>query len=396
MDDAKMSADLPQDRVRAADEPLPFLSNFQDWFLAIGVIVFLTGLAVLAGSVLGGLSLDVRGMALAAAGAAAFISLVVAGLSVILVRRRRRVLPGIVLCLAFLAGAATVFGGVYGGVVQMDAFDGDNWSALEDVFATAEVNAEVRTSSDAGLREVARAAVGAVPTPVLVLLLGFPLTGLLAAFFYYRVFRLPFSSAMVALSALSVLWVAAFLALPYDTLRFSPLLTLLFGLTLLGAGIAYDARDPGRVTRWSGNGFWLHFFAAPVVLWGALEVVQHGAAYDVEALASGDADAFTEAFSVTQSVVTLAVIAGFALLSLLLNRRALVVSGLVSAGTAIGILLYKTGLGAGGVAAGTLILLGGGVLLLGIGWHGARMALLAPLPASGLWGRVFPRTDTDG
>ena len=390
--DTSLAAEPPQ-RTRASDEPLPFLSNFQDWFLSIGVIVFLTGLCVMAGSVLAGTDLGARGTAWAVAGAALLVLFVVAGLSVILVRRRRRVLPGIVLCLAFLGAATIAFGGAYGGLVNVDAFDGDTWSGLEDVFADAEGEA---VPTEALLRRTARAAVSAVPTPALILLVGLPLTGLLAALFYYRAFRLPFSSAMVAVSGLTVLWVIAFLALPYDVVRLTPLLTLLFGLALLAGGVAYDARDPTRVTRWSGNGFWLHFFAAPVVLWGALAVVRHGATYDVVGMANGDLEAWEGAFSVAQSVVTLLVIAGFALLSLLLNRRALVVSGLISAGTAIGVLLYQTGLGAGGVAAGTLILLGGGVLLLGIGWHGARMALLAPVPASGAWGWVFPRTDADG
>ena len=392
-DTLAMGAATPSEPApRASDEPLPFLSNFQDWFLSIGVVVFLSGVCVMAGSVLAGADLSARGVSLGIAASALLVLLVTAGLSVILVRRRRRVLPGIVLCVAFLGAASILFGGAYGALVDVDAFDGDTWSGFEDVFAGAETAAP----SDETFRAAARAAVAAIPAPVLILLVGLPLTGLLASLFYYRAFRLPFSSAMLALSALGVLWVLAFLAAPYDVFRFTPLLTLIFGLVLLGLGVAYDARDPARVTRWSGNGFWLHFFAAPVVLWGALDVVQHGASYDLVGMAGGDFGAMESAFSATQSAVTLAVIFGFALLSLLLNRRALVVSGLVSAGTAIGVLLYKTGLGAGGVAAGTLILLGGGVLLLGIGWHAARMALLAPVPAGGLWGRVFPRTDTDG
>ena len=378
--------------VVAEDEPLPFLSNFQDWFLSIGVIVFLTGLCVMAGSVVGGMSLGSRGLSMAIGVSAFLVLLVVSGLSLILVRRRRRVLPGIVLCLAFLGAATVLFGGAYGSLVDVEAFDGDTWSGFADLFE----GAEGALPTDALLRRTARAAVSAVPTPVLVLLLGLPLTGFLASLFYYRAFRLPFASAMVALSLLSVLWIAAFLAAPYDVARFSPLLTLLFGLALLAAGIAYDARDPARVLRWSGNGFWLHFFAAPVVLWGALGIVREGTAYDFVAEMNGDIARVGDTFAAAQSVVTLLVIGGFALLSLLLNRRALVVSGLISAGTAIGVLLFKTGLGAGGVAAGTLILLGGGVLLLGIGWHGARMALLAPLPDRGVWGRIFPRTDADG
>ena len=65
-------------------------------------------------------------------------------------------------------------------------------------------------------------------------------------------------------------------------------------------------------------------------------------------------------------------------------------SALLTAGVAIGILLNQLGLGAGALAASTLIVLGAFVLILGAGWHSARRALLGWVKPDGAWARVFP------
>ena len=197
-------------------------------------------------------------------------------------------------------------------------------------------------------------------------------------------------------AAVGLLFCEAFYLSPYDTIRFLPTVIFLSGLLLLIAGVLYDMRDPQRVTRWSGNGFWLHFFAAPLVLTGALTIAAQGFAFDFPAMEGNNIDFFAKRFSPRQSVITLIVIAVFAVISLLLNRRALLVAGLLSAGIAIGVIVKAIGLGGAEVAAVTLIVLGGGILLLGLGWHTARMALLTFVPNSGVWRRVFPRETIDG
>ena len=88
--------------------------------------------------------------------------------------------------------------------------------------------------------------------------------------------------------------------------------------------------------------------------------------------------------------VMLVVLIAFALLSLALNRRALIVSGLVTFATALGVLVNE--LGGGGVNALmlTALLVGGAIVLLGGGWRTARRAILKLAPQGGTFGRIFP------
>ncbi|PZO51987.1 MAG: hypothetical protein DCF16_10395, partial [Alphaproteobacteria bacterium] len=91
-----------------------------------------------------------------------------------------------------------------------------------------------------------------------------------------------------------------------------------------------------------------------------------------------------------QAGATLVVIVLLGVVSLLINRRALIVSALITAGIAIGVLMNAAGLGAGALAATTLIVLGAFVLILGAGWHSVRRALLGWVKPDGMWARVFP------
>jgi hypothetical protein len=91
--------------------------------------------------------------------------------------------------------------------------------------------------------------------------------------------------------------------------------------------VGFDARDPARATRFSDNGFWLLLAAAPFILNGALGLVGQlftgdaGAASPSAAmLAAGGGQA-----AATQAAATLVVIAFLGFVSLLINRRALVV-----------------------------------------------------------------------
>jgi hypothetical protein len=88
--------------------------------------------------------------------------------------------------------------------------------------------------------------------------------------------------------------------------------------------------------------------------------------------------------------VTLLVVFMLGFVSLLINRRVLIVSALVTTGVAIGIILNEFGLGAGALAAAVLIVLGGFVLILGAGWHSVRRALLGRVKPDGAWARIFP------
>jgi hypothetical protein len=162
---------------------------------------------------------------------------------------------------------------------------------------------------------------------------------------------------------------------------------LIVGLALFTAGVAFDVRDPARATRLSDNGFWLHMAAAPFILNGALgciaSIIAPGAWSGVAALTA-------EGKGATLAAANLVIVVFLGLVSLLINRRALIVSALLTAGISVGVLLNSAGLSAASLAAGTLLTLGAFVLVLGAGWHKARALLLRRVPRSGLMARVFP------
>ena len=204
------------------------------------------------------------------------------------------------------------------------------------------------------------------------------------------------SVALGAMASVSIAALAASIWLvidPYSFMVFNPLASLLMGLGLFLAGIVFDARDPARTTRLSGTGFWLHFFAAPVLLSAALTMAINGVRIDPQDSFVGMIyfpEGGEDAAAMRAAVVTLLVIAVFALVSLLINRRALIVSGLLTTGVALGVLVNQLGLDGAGVVATTLLVLGGIVVLLGVAWTPVRRVLTAPFPNAGLIARIIP------
>ena len=153
------------------------------------------------------------------------------------------------------------------------------------------------------------------------------------------------------------------------------MLSLLIGLVTLIVAIVFDARDPARTTRSSDNAFWLHLAAAPQIILG-LRGILSGSGFTP----SGPAEAIT----------LLVALLLFGALSLALNRRALIVSGLITFGIALTVLVSSAGGGARTTLVMTTLLLGGGIVFLGGGWKTARRALLVVLPRNGLAARIFP------
>ena len=147
------------------------------------------------------------------------------------------------------------------------------------------------------------------------------------------------------------------------------------GLSTLAAAMYFDARDPQRASLSSDNAFWLHVAAAPQLIWGLRSmIVGSGFAMPNQA----------------EAAMIVIVLFAIGLLSLALNRRALIVSGLITFAMALGRLVEETGGGETTNAVITLLLLGTGIILLGGGWYTARRLVLRFLPTRGVVGRLFP------
>jgi len=189
-------------------------------------------------------------------------------------------------------------------------------------------------------------------------------------------FRLPFSLFLLAGSIAGLFYTVVGDLLGGDQV-FSGATVLGVGLATLVVAIWFDMRDPMRSSRTSDQAFWLHLAAAPQIIFGVRGLI----------LGSGFAPA-----GAADATVMLVVLIAFGLLSLALNRRALIVSGLLTFGGTLWVLVDSFG-GGGDVLTNvmlTALLVGGAIVLLGGGWRTARRALLKLIPSEGLTGRIFP------
>lgn len=373
---------------RHDDELLPFLNNFHDIFTTIGVVILFVGLAIGAGQVFDmiGPEKDSLLSELVVMGLLGGVAGIAWLLSAILVGAQRRILPGIVLCVIFTGCAAAVLIWAYARLTFGFA-DPDQIGAVFDGLSDIE--------------EPTRAALGAAMSDLAPLARLFPvgasvIAGLVVGI-YYRAYRLPFAAGLLGVAIVTTAFAALAVLDPYSALVWNPAVSLASGLALFLAGVIFDARDPGRETRLSGAAFWLHFFAAPILLSAAVTIANVGLSLESSDFATGEVLGAIgpmlggdEAAAARNAAVTLGVIALFALISLLINRRALIVAGLITAGVAIGVLVNQAGLGDAAVIAVTLLVLGGVVVLLGAAWTPVRRVLLAPFPGSGPIARVFP------
>jgi hypothetical protein len=186
----------------------------------------------------------------------------------------------------------------------------------------------------------------------------------LAALLFYIRFRLPFALLLLAGSC-----VVAFIAV-YARLFGDPSSAIIQGL-LLFAGLAtlavaqwYDMSDRERLTRRADCGFWLTLIAAPLIVHPIAGMISSG----------GEMTAET-------SLITIVVVILFALAALVIDRRALLVSSLAYLGGAMVYAFTRLG-GEQNALWITLLLLGASVILLGIGWHRARRAVMSIIPST--------------
>lgn len=319
-------------------ESLRFLANFNDIFISIGIVLLLGGVAALSSSLF-----MPTGVPNGATFAAMVIpSMVVAwGLSEYFCARRRLLLPSIVLCAAFCVMAGVLGSLLFG---EQAARNIENFGFTQSFRAVGNLGL-------VGTGSVAAAAIA-----------------------YFLRFRLPFSLFVLALSLAGMAY--AGVAFFGDAgLLVGGTLSLMVGIATLAVAILLDAGDPQRTTRRSDFGFWLHLAAAPQIILG------------LRGLTVGF---FGEGESIGTAVILLASLLGFAFLSLALNRRALIVSSLLTYGIALTALIGSLGLSMVNTTIFTLLVLGTAVVIIGGGWSTARRIVVSVLPRGGLMSRVFP------
>ncbi|WP_343232666.1 hypothetical protein [Microvirga antarctica] len=307
------------------DEKLRFVTGFSDIFVTIGIGLFASAVAYFADTY----GEPVRWAALAVVSWA---------LAEFFTRRRRMALPSIVLLCLF---AVAVFGAAYLGLNRLSS--GDPW----------------HESIPFGVRNWRPA----ILTSAALITLG------LVALHYWR-FRLPITVAAGAAALAGVVVGLVFIVAPDFADRYAMVIILAAGLSIFTLAMRFDLSDPARITRRTDIAFWLHLLAAPMIVHPMIAI-----------LVLKDAD-----FSASMALAILAIFVALGAIAVIVDRRAILVSGLAYAGIAFKTLITGVGL-TDHAAAATLLVLGAFVLLLSAGWRPLRAFLLKLLP-SGLARRL--------
>jgi hypothetical protein len=322
------------DQLDPRDEPFRLLRGFRDVFIAIGVLIFGIGATVMVLQYTSG-SMQLVQFAgsknnlAAAAGWFFVLTLVALLLAEWLTRQQRLPLSSLFLTLLFsfwsgmLISAALMYG-------LLPWLEGDG-------------------------ERIEQAAALLFPAGAFLALVGF----------YWR-YRLPFAMLPIA-GALVGLMLAIVWSIDGDWFGdHSRIIVGVLGVLVFAAALAFDMKDPMRVTRFSECGFWLHLLAAPLM---------------VHAVLAGQTATATAILVLFSALVCIA---------LLIDRRALLVSALSYMAIAIYNLIQDSGLPDDYQFGLTALLLGLMILLLGVGWTAIRRRLVGVLPLPALINRLPP------
>jgi len=198
------------------------------------------------------------------------------------------------------------------------------------------------------------------------------LTMLLTAAHYWR-FRVPITVA-AGCGALSITVVAlAYGLAPHVSSVAHNAVILACGLAIFALAMRYDITDPDRLTRRTDIAFWLHLLAAPLI---------------VHSLIDGMVNVSSKLDPIS-AVVIMVVFLGLSFVAVLIDRRAMLVSGLAYAGVAFWTLIRQAGF-SDITTPLTILTLGAFVLLLSAGWRPLRAGILNVVPS--VLARRLPQT----
>ncbi len=332
-------------------ENLRFLSNFNDIFITIGIVILAMGLTALTSFMFGKSAIT-----MAAKGQAGWsVALIFAPVAAVMwlmaeyfSRRRRLVLPSMALVLFFTIYAGLSVGAIMSGINGMTAETVQSFSSpvqfrkLWGVFGNTGIAAFLGSFG--------------------------------AAIIAFWRFRLPFTLLLIALLAAGAFY--TFTGFFGDIgLLLGGLGFILVGVITLCIAIWFDAKDPQRLTRSADHAFWLHVAAAPQIIWGLRSLIT-GSGFAMP----GQAEAF----------LIVATLAAISILSIALDRRALIAAGLVTLAMALGTIVESFGGNEATTLIITLLLIGTSIVLLGGGWRTARKLVLSILPSTPFTQRIFP------
>ncbi|NVK35943.1 MAG: hypothetical protein HWE23_15765 [Rhodobacteraceae bacterium] len=313
-------------------EEVRFVRGFHDVFIAIGIVVFLFGLFY-------GLK-----DALSGGQIAGVLTMAIWGLSEVFSRKLRLALPSFLLSLFFTPAAMVAVIGLIGGSgAALTGQAGDVMGSLSN-FAGIGDESSIK-----------------LLLPVLL--------GIAAAYLHYYRFRVPVGVSGIVGGIVLLFAVIVYSIAPTFLQNNLSIFTLLAGVGCFAIAMYFDKRDLRRITVNTDKAFWLHLQAAPLIVHSLLNIAIKAGIKEQE---------------ISYSVVAIAIFLALSLVAILIDRRALLVSGLSYFGIAIGYLISQTALASDVSLAITLVILGAFILLLGTGWRPVRRAVMSPFAATPL------------
>ncbi len=181
---------------------------------------------------------------------------------------------------------------------------------------------------------------------------------------YWR-FKVPITVALGAAALASLVYSFFATIFPAFVNQFGSWLFLCAGLIIFISAMKFDSSDLKRETRKTDIAFWLHLLAAPLIVHSFINVV----------FVKLSAMSFQSAFGLLFIFLILAIFA------VLIDRRAILVSGLTYAGIAFGS-LFKDAFPSSAIIPVTILVLGVFILTLSVGWNSLRGLFLCVLPES--------------
>jgi hypothetical protein len=183
-----------------------------------------------------------------------------------------------------------------------------------------------------------------------------------ACWIHWTRFRVPITIAVGVGSAVACL-VSTLTVITPAASNWVSAMVLLAGLATFGLAMSWDSLDKQRVTSRSDVAFWLHLLAAPMVVHPIFSEI----------------GLFDSEQSTSTAVVVIGIYIAISVVSLAVDRRALMVSSLAYVGYAFIIILQQYGTVSLAFAA-TALTLGSALLLLSAFWNVCRAGALRLFP----------------
>jgi hypothetical protein len=198
-------------------------------------------------------------------------------------------------------------------------------------------------------------------TPIQTLVAG--IAASIAAVLHWRRFHVPITIA-AGVAALAAIVLALCSIIVPDLPKQHPVLVFLpLGLAIFGLAMWFDMSDLKRQTRRTDIAFWLHLLAAPIIV------------HPILLSMTGDTASLAGAAQVILVFVVLAIVA------LVVDRRAILVSSLLYLAYAAGTIISAVGIESASPALSALAV-GAVVLMLSAAWRPLRRAFMGLVPAA--------------